>query len=41
VLVGWAIGTATGIWASHEHSPLILSWLPDGFEVGFVHHFKP
>ena len=41
VLVGWAIGTATGIWASHEKSPLILGWLPGGFEVGFVHHFKP
>jgi len=41
VLAGWAIGTATGIWASHEHSPLILGWLPGGFEVGFVHHFKP
>ncbi|MEO8747408.1 MAG: phosphatase PAP2 family protein [Rhodanobacter sp.] len=41
VLVGWVIGTATGIWASHGNSPLILSWLPGGFQVGFVHHFKP
>lgn len=41
VLVGWAIGTATGIWAAHEKSPLILGWLPGGFQVGFVHHFKP
>lgn len=41
VLVGWAIGTAVGVWASRENSPLILGWLPGGFEVGFVHHFKP
>jgi undecaprenyl-diphosphatase len=41
VLAGWALGTAVGIWASREQSPLILSWLPGGFEIGFVHHFKP
>lgn len=41
VLVGWGIGTATGIWAAHRESPLILGWLPGGFQVGFVHHFKP
>ncbi|MEO6967428.1 MAG: phosphatase PAP2 family protein [Rhodanobacteraceae bacterium] len=41
VLVGWGIGTATGIWAAHRDSPLILGWLPGGFQVGFVHHFKP
>ncbi len=41
VLVGWGIGTAAGIWASHRDSPLILGWLPGGFQVGFVHHFKP
>ncbi|MEO8802320.1 MAG: phosphatase PAP2 family protein [Rudaea sp.] len=40
VLVGWGIGTAIGIWATHEKSPLILGWLPGGFQVGFVHHFK-
>ncbi|MER3546326.1 MAG: phosphatase PAP2 family protein [Rhodanobacteraceae bacterium] len=40
VLVGWAIGTGAGIWAAHRQSPLILGWLPHGFEVGFVHHFK-
>ena len=39
VLVGWGIGTAAGIWASHRESPLILGWLPGGFEVGFVHRF--
>src|SRR5690349_7134234 len=39
VLVGWGIGTATGIWAARRESPLILSWLPGGFEVGFVHRF--
>ena len=41
VLAGWAIGTATGIWAAHEKSPLILGWLPGGFQIGFVYHFKP
>jgi membrane-associated phospholipid phosphatase len=39
VLVGWGIGTAAGIWAAHRESPLILGWLPGGFEVGFVHRF--
>lgn len=41
VLVGWGIGTAVGIWAAHRQSPLILGWLPGGFAVGYVHHFKP
>ncbi|HEX5121850.1 MAG TPA: phosphatase PAP2 family protein [Rhodanobacteraceae bacterium] len=39
VLVGWGIGTGVGIWAARRESPLILSWLPGGFEVGFVHRF--
>lgn len=39
VLAGWAIGTAAGIWAEHRNSPLILGWLPGGFEVGFIHRF--
>jgi hypothetical protein len=41
VLVGAAIGTGIGIWASHRESPLIVGWLPGGFSVGYVHHFKP
>jgi len=41
VLVGAALGTGIGVWASRRQSPLILSWLPGGFQVGFVHHFKP
>ncbi len=41
VLVGAALGTGVGLWASRRQSPLILSWLPGGFQVGFVHHFKP
>lgn len=41
VLVGGALGAGVGLWASHRQSPLILSWLPGGFQVGFVHHFKP
>lgn len=40
VLVGGAIGAGFGIWAAHRNSPLILSWLPGGFEVGFIHRFK-
>ncbi|MFI4954271.1 MAG: phosphatase PAP2 family protein [Burkholderiales bacterium] len=41
VLIGAALGTGIGIWAAHRDSPLILGWLPGGFSVGFVHHFKP
>lgn len=41
VLVGAALGTGVGLWASHRQSPLVLGWLPGGFQVGFVHHFKP
>lgn len=40
VLAGAAIGTGFGIWASRRDSPLILSWLPGGFRVGYIHHFK-
>ncbi|WP_426688069.1 phosphatase PAP2 family protein [Rhodanobacter ginsengiterrae] len=40
VLVGAALGTGVGIWASHRSSPLIIGWLPGGFQVGFIHHFK-
>lgn len=39
VLAGWAIGTAVGIWAARRQSPLILGWLPHGFEIGFIHRF--
>jgi undecaprenyl-diphosphatase len=41
VLVGAALGTGVGLWAAHRHSPLILGWLPGGFQLGFVHRFKP
>ena len=40
VLVGAAIGAGVGLWASHRHSPLIIGWLPGGFQIGFIHHFK-
>ncbi|MBN8946992.1 phosphatase PAP2 family protein [Rhodanobacter sp. FW102-FHT14D06] len=40
VLVGAALGTGVGLWASHRNSPLIIGWLPGGFQVGFIHHFK-
>lgn len=39
VLVGAAIGTGIGIWASKRQSPWIISMLPGGFQIGFVHHF--
>jgi hypothetical protein len=41
VLVGAAIGTGVGLWAAHRHSSLVVGWLPGGFSVGYVHHFKP
>ncbi|MDW2982186.1 phosphatase PAP2 family protein [Rhodanobacter sp. KK11] len=40
VLVGAALGTGVGLWAAHRDSPLIVSWLPGGFRVGFIHRFK-
>lgn len=40
VLVGAALGTGIGIWSARRKSPLILGWLPGGFQVGFVHRFK-
>lgn len=39
VLVGAAIGTGIGIWASKRQSPWIISMLPGGFQIGYVHHF--
>ncbi|UGB39703.1 phosphatase PAP2 family protein [Frateuria soli] len=41
VLVGALLGTGVGLWASRRDSPLIVGWLPGGFSVGYVHHFKP
>lgn len=41
VLVGALVGTGVGLWAAHRDSPLIVGWLPGGFSVGYVHHFKP
>jgi undecaprenyl-diphosphatase len=40
VLAGAAVGTGVGLWASHRNSPLIVGWLPGGFQVGFIHRFK-
>lgn len=39
VLAGAALGAGVGIWAAHRKSPLIIGWLPGGFQVGFVHRF--
>lgn len=41
VLAGAAIGAGVGVWAAHRSSSLIVGWLPGGFSVGYVHHFKP
>jgi membrane-associated phospholipid phosphatase len=40
VLVGGVLGTGVGLWSSHRQSPLIISWLPGGFQIGFIHYFK-
>lgn len=41
VLAGAALGFGLGYWsAKRSDSPIVLSWLPGGFRVGFVHHFK-
>jgi undecaprenyl-diphosphatase len=40
VLAGAAVGTGVGLWAAHRDSPLIIGWLPGGFQVGFIHRFK-
>ena len=40
VLVGAAVGVGFGIYAARRDSPLIISWLPGGFKIGFIHHFK-
>ena len=39
-LVGAALGAGVGLWAAHRDSPLIVSWLPGGFRIGFIHRFK-
>lgn len=41
VLVGAALGTGIGLWSARRESPVIVGWLPGGFSVGYVHHFKP
>lgn len=41
VLAGAALGFGIGLWsAKRENSPFVLSLLPGGFRVGFVHHFR-
>ncbi|TBR39482.1 phosphatase PAP2 family protein [Dyella terrae] len=37
VLVGAALGAGVGIWASRRDSPWIVSFLPKGVQVGYVH----
>jgi membrane-associated phospholipid phosphatase len=41
VLAGAALGIGIGIWSSRRsESPFVLSLLPGGFQVGFIHHFR-
>jgi len=41
VLVGAALGVGIGYWsAKRTDSPIIVGWLPGGFSIGFIHHFK-
>jgi membrane-associated phospholipid phosphatase len=40
VLVGGILGTSVGLWSAHRQSPLVISWLPGGFQIGFIHYFK-
>ena len=35
--VGGVPGTDVGVRAAHRKSALIPSWLPTGFQVGFIH----
>jgi len=39
VLAGFAIGTAAGYYAYRRDSPLVLSVMPHGIQVGLRHHF--
>lgn len=39
VLAGAALGVGVGLWATHTRSPVILGWLPGGFQVGLVYRF--
>lgn len=39
VLAGAALGTGFGLWATHTRSPVILGWLPGGFQVGLAYRF--
>lgn len=41
VLVGAAVGAGIGVWSARRSSSLSVGWLPGGFSVGYVHHFKP
>jgi len=39
VLAGWAIGTASGLWAAQKDSPLSVQLLPRGLSVGYSRRF--
>ncbi|QWT21625.1 phosphatase PAP2 family protein [Bacillus sp. NP157] len=41
VIAGTALGVGIGIWSAHRtESPIVLSFLPGGFRLGFIHHFR-
>ena len=39
VLAGWALGTATGLWAAQRESALSVQLLPRGLTVGYSRRF--
>lgn len=39
VLAGAALGVGFGVWAHERQQPLILSWLPGGFMIGYARRF--
>jgi undecaprenyl-diphosphatase len=39
VIAGWALGSATGYWASTREVPLMVQILPRGLTIGFYRHF--
>ena len=39
VLAGWALGTASGVWASRRGTPLSVRLLPSGLTIGFARRY--
>jgi len=39
VMAGWALGTATAYFMHERHSPLVLSIMPHGIQIGLKMQF--